>query len=106
MSTATSIRIPVRDPDNNIIERVDASRARRILMSRNATAIRHRKGQLLGINLRSMSDDWVEPLHANPRSYSHKNETESNPPNVWTLKRIPDETAAIFDNVLRELQAA
>lgn len=100
------MRIPVR-ADGVIVERVDHSRALHLAKASNAEVIRKRKTkEIVGINLKSAGDDsGLDRRHNNPRSHSHKNETETNPPNCWTLKRIHSKTADIYGAVVNDLAA-
>lgn len=98
------MRIPVCNSEGVIIERVDESRARRVVQAPNARIVKKRKGGVVRIILESVGDDAEElSLHANPRSYSHRHETDSNVENCWTLKRIPTSTADIFGAVVNSL---
>ncbi len=116
MSTIASVRIPVYDSEGVIIDRVEGPRARRLALAPNATVVRKRltgalrrrgqRGEIVRILLKSDGDETMEySRHGNARSYSHNHETETNPENCWTLKRIPTETADIFRTVVNELAA-
>jgi hypothetical protein len=111
MCTVTPIRgIPVCNADGVIVDRVDSARARRLALAPNATVVRKRRGSGAGavvrILLGSTSDDSLaDSLHGNPRSYSHNHETDTNPEKVWTLKRIPSDTADIFGAVVLDCAA-
>ena len=116
MGTVTSIRIPVCNEEGVIVERCDPARARRLAAAPNATVVRKRvrgslrrfgqRGEIVRIILDSAGDDSHQKRqHGNPRSYSHNHETDTNPENVWTLKRIPSESADIFTAVVDELAA-
>lgn len=74
------------------IEMAGASRVRHLLKAPNMRAVRRRRdGRVVEIQLLEVGDDSVrKPRRGNPLKYSHKQETEDNPTNVWTLKQIPD----------------
>ena|SRR5205085_1006544 len=105
MNTPASERIPVRDANGTIIDRIDSARARRLAQAPNAKVIRQRKsGEIVGISLQSVGDDSAESgMIGNPSSYSHNHENDTNPEKVWTLKTIPSSTADIFGAVVNEL---
>jgi len=65
-----------------------------------------KSGEIVRIILDSAGDDSAERRkRGNPLAYSHKSETETNPENVWTLKRIPSESADIFTAVIDDIAA-
>jgi hypothetical protein len=98
MPTPTPIRIPVRNSANVIVERVDASRARRLSMALNATAIyRKRTGELVGIQLADLADDSLEPASVgNPKKYTFLLVSEVMPYGVHTLRKLPDTTRGLY----------
>jgi hypothetical protein len=108
MSTTAPKRIPLCDGDDNIIERIDGARARRMALAPNATVVRKRKGgEIVRILLASTADDSLEDaMYGNPRAMSHNRETATNPEKVWTLKRIPDSTADLFRAVVLDAKRA
>jgi len=90
-----------------IIEFADEVRAKRLLRAPNAVPIRRRKnGWLVGIDLVDLGTANEPPRYGNPLKYSHNSETDKNPAQVWTLKRIPDRAADIFDEVLNGCKRA
>jgi len=109
MSTSAPEKIPVCNTEGRIIERVaiGSPRAIHLLKAPNATIVRKRhRGEPVRILLISQGDESrLKDKFGDPRAYSHRHETETNPENVWTLKRIPTETADIFGAVVNELAA-
>lgn len=84
------------------IELADEQRARHLAKAPNAEVIRrHKDRQVVQINLQDQGADKPLPFpRGNPRSYSHNHETSTNPEKVWTMKRLPDSTAPVFDEVV------
>jgi hypothetical protein len=112
MSTTAPVRIPVCNSDEVIIDRVCLSRASRIALAPNARVVRfghsrkRKRGEIARIVLREVGDCSLDDsMYGNPRAYSHKRETETNPENCWTLKRIPTDTAALFDTAVLDCMA-
>lgn len=119
MNTTSSARIDVFNEDGVIIERVDASRARRLILASNATVARfghrrdgNRRGQIARILLASTADDSLEDqVMGNPKVYFHNHVVNTidwtgNPENCWTLKKIPSSTADLFDTVVKDILKA
>jgi len=109
MNIRVSERIPVRNGEGVIVERVtlESARGRSLAAAPNAELVRKRKGEVVSINLRSSGDESDTPrLRAHPFKYSHNHENETNPENVWTLRHIPTDTADIFGAVVNQLAKA
>jgi hypothetical protein len=103
MCTITPIRIPVRNADDQIIERVDASRARCLLRAPNATAVYARRGAMVGIRLASTADDSrVKAFLGDPRRYTYLDRSEEMPQGVHTLRRLPSSTKDLYRTVRTE----
>jgi hypothetical protein len=93
-------RIDPRSGFPHVVDFVDQQHARQMAKAPNAKAIRRRKDKLIcEVHLSSFGDDsnWV-PEHpkANPRTYSHDHNTETNPKGVWTVRHLHDEDAALY----------
>jgi hypothetical protein len=95
---APAVRIPVRNAENVVIERVDPARARRLALASNATPIfRKRTGQLVGIQLADIADDSLEQASfANPRRYTFLQVSEVMPYGVHTLRYLPAKTRDLY----------
>jgi hypothetical protein len=109
MANIVSIRVPVCNAEGLIVERADASRVRILEAASNATVVRkgiRKGGGIVRIVLGSAGDDSLrDARQGNPLTYSHNKDTEDNPVNVWTLKRLPSSTADIFRAVLNDVAA-
>jgi hypothetical protein len=109
MATITSIHedgstikpIPVRNSANVIVERVDASGARRLCLASNATPIYSRKrGEIVGIQLADIGNDSLKKkLHGDPRKYTYLDCSELMPQGVHTLRYLPKSTADLYVTV-------
>lgn len=100
------MRIPVRC-NNAIVEMADEARVRVLSKAKNAELVRQRKsGRLVGIDLKDFGESRGRKHHGNPLKYSHNSETDQNPQGVWTLKRIPTNTAPIFRAVVIDCSKA
>jgi hypothetical protein len=90
------------------IELAGPQRARRVLGAFNARGVRRRRDRkVVEIQLANHGDDTREPARlGNPQRYSHDSETDTNPANVWTLKRIALRDRAAFQRVVEECIAA
>lgn len=108
--------MPVFGPDDHIVALVPRREVRLYETAPNARLVRARRsGQVVRINLRTLSDDTSMVVHrGNPRRYSHDHEAPDNPENVWTLRRLanPDSSIDLFirkiyrASVLDNLKAA
>lgn len=83
-------RVPVFGPNDHIVALIAPAEVRRYQDAPNARVVRVKKtGQVVRINLKTLSDDTSMVVHrGNPRRYSFDHETETNPANVWTLRRL------------------
>ena len=87
-----SAKIPVYS-QYGLVEMADAARVRQLERAPNAEFIRKRSRgyKLMQIMLFSYGrDDGMPPRSGNPQSTVHDAETEQNPANVWTFKRVTE----------------
>lgn len=96
-------RVPVLAGER-CIQLADAARVARLTKHPNVVVIRRRKDrQIVELQIHAVGDDSREPARlGNPLKYSHHGETDTNPSNVWTLKRIPSHARHVFTAVLDE----
>ena len=88
------------------LELATHSRATAIAAAPNAVPIRrHRDGKLVEIQVRDFGADAGFPQHGDPRRYSHNHETETNPPQVWTLRHIPRNQRSLFGSAVNDCAA-
>ena len=95
MPSAQASNIPVFTGYGKV-EMADAVRVRQLEGALNAEFVRrHKDGRLMRINLYSHGDDYARRAHHdNPQSDVHNAETDTNPRNVWTYKRLCGTAAA------------
>jgi hypothetical protein len=95
------VRIPVF-VGPRCIEIADEARARQLAKASNSQVVRRRKDrQIVQINLLDQgADKPLDHPKGNPRRYSHDHENEHNPPQVWTLRRLPSSTRKIYRAVI------
>jgi hypothetical protein len=100
-------RVPVMS-GLRCLELADPSRVRCLAKAPNTKVIRrHRDRLVVEIQIHETADDSDIPARSgNPLRYSHDNETGTNPPRVWTLKRIPRAARPAFTAVLQECHRA
>jgi hypothetical protein len=98
MPTLVPIRIPVRNSENVITERVEFARARQILRSSNATPVYERRGgTLVGIQMASIGDDTaLVSMYGNPKKYTVLETSDLMPAGVHKLRHLPRSTAALY----------
>jgi hypothetical protein len=99
-------RVPVMSGPR-CIELADAARVKHLAKAPNVELIRRRRdGRVVEIHLLEFGDDSRKRArNSNPQAYSHHAETEDNPSNTWTLKRLPRHTRAVFRAVLDGIAA-
>ena len=94
--------VDVYDDAGRLVEQASPERIKQLERAPNAEILRKRKtGQVVQITLKTHGDDsGRKRRQGDPRRYYHKHETDQNPPNVLTLKRLPAFTAPVFDAVV------
>jgi hypothetical protein len=82
-------RIPVVS-GHRLLEMASLERVRTLLRGANAVPVRARKNRAIAaIELLAHGDDSrLRSRYGNPQRLSHDNETDENPPRVWTLKKL------------------
>jgi hypothetical protein len=81
-------RIPVT-AGSIVIEMAGPERVRKLLLAPNAAPVYTRRRAIGAIEILACGDDSaVRPRTGNPQKFAIRAETDENPKNVWTLKRL------------------
>jgi hypothetical protein len=87
------------------VDIVDQARAQRLSLAPNVRIVRRRKDKrIMEVHILSFGDDSKQAgKRGNPLSYSNfvRQETEYEPTGMWALKHLANETAPLFDEVVR-----
>jgi hypothetical protein len=72
-----------------VIEMAGPERVKRLLLAPNATPVFTRRRAIGAIEILALGDDSiVRPRSGNPQKFAIRAETDENPKNVWTYKRL------------------
>lgn len=73
------------------LELADLSRAYALSVAPNVRIVRRRRtGEIIEVNIAEVGDDsHLKSTSGSSIWLVHKHESETNPPNVWTHKRVP-----------------
>jgi hypothetical protein len=102
-------KLPVVDSLGNFMFWADEEKARSLIHERKVTLLRGRSGgEIRKLQVIPGEEEAVSAADFRYMGtrYSHSRETEENPKNCWTLKKLPRGTREIFTTVLDECMTA